>query len=125
MGSECTVQSKLHHERLGVGQLCLATPVERLRDKQVLAQDPLDDLKMLVWVVCLAEGLLPGDFTSSVDTSMASEAVAEHGCLPSVQPLLLLLRTLFEEDFSQDVFLLFVGVVVLDVVVMRLVENAI
>ena len=69
MRGESSVKAQLHHQRLGVGELLLLTSIEGLRDEQVLAKDPLDDLKVLVRIIRLTEGLLSRHFTwASIQT---------------------------------------------------------
>ena len=52
-------------------------------------------------------------------------AAQSRDSLPSHASSLLLLGTLFEEDFSEDVLLLGKSVVVFDIVVVRLVKHAV
>jgi hypothetical protein len=59
MRSESSIQTEFHHQGLRVGEGLLLTAVEWLRHKEVLAKNSLDDLKVLVGIVCLTESLLP------------------------------------------------------------------
>lgn len=91
---------------------------------------------MLVGIVGLAQSLLSGSF---IDTSIhralghtwSSDAAMPvlttwtcHGTA-IIDALLLLLGALLEEDLAEHIFFLFVGVVILDVVVVGLVEDAV
>lgn len=58
MGCQCTIKSQLHHEGLRVRQLLFLGAIERQRNEEVLAQDPLDNLQMLIWIISLAQCLL-------------------------------------------------------------------
>lgn len=129
MGGEGTVEAEFHHERLGVGELCLAASVKRLRHKEVLTENTLNDLQVLVWIISLAESLLPCHLIGSIDSSMRSTkstpSIGVDWSLSTVQPLLFLLGALLEEDLAKHIFFLFVRVIVLDVVVVGLVEHAV
>lgn len=127
MRRQSSIQTKLHHQRLSIRQLNFAAPVEGLRHEQIFAQNPFDDLQVLVWIVGLAVGLLPRNLGRSVDAAMGKSELLlnRKDSLAAVQAFLLLLGALFKEHFAQDIFLFLVGVVVLDVVVVRLVEHAV
>jgi hypothetical protein len=114
MWSEGTVKAELHHQGLGVGELSLCTAIKWLRNKQVFAEYPLDDLKVLVGVICLAERLLPSHLAGSKQpigttspTHSECSSVWIHLC-SVVQSLFFLLGTFFEKHLSQHIFLLLV-----------------
>jgi hypothetical protein len=88
---------------------------------------------MLVGVIGLAESLLSGhlilvstEYTLRSWSPCARElrAIGEHSA-SVVQSFFFLLGTLFEEDFPQNILLLFVRVIVFNVVIMRLIKNAV
>lgn len=116
-----------------VGELLLLAPVKGHWNKEVFAENSFNDLKVLVWIICLAEGLLscyfawscvhePSWSRSSLSTSKRSTRV---DLAAIIQPLLLFFGAFFEEDFPQNIFLLLVRIVILDVVVVRLVKHTI
>ena len=131
MGSQGSVQAQLHHQRLGVGELLLLRSVEWLGDKKVLAKDPLDYLKVLVGIVGLVESLLPRHVIlvreDPVRTwrSLAWELAIRVHAAAVVKSLLLLFGALLEEDFSENIFFLFVRVIILHIIIMRLIKYAI
>lgn len=100
------VQPKLNHQALARRQLTLLTKLEV--HEHVVTQHLLNDLQVRVWVICVR-----------LRTVSLVEVVAH------LRALFFLLRTLLEKDLPQNVFLLFVAVIVLDIVVMRLVEHGV
>jgi hypothetical protein len=123
------VETQLHHERLRIGQLLLLTPVERLRDEKILTQNPLDNLQVLVWIICLAVGLLPCHLTWSIKMAIGTRRplsiMAIVHLTAVVEPLLLLLGTLFEEHLSQHILLFLMRIVVFYIIIMWLVKYTI
>lgn len=104
--------------------MLLLTSVERHGNEQVLAEDAFDYLQVLVGVVGLVYGLLPGYLGWSrhmVNLVVGSEEVGRA----VVNPAFLLLRAFLEKRLAQHILLFLMGVVVLDVVVVRLVEHAV
>ena len=121
-----------------IGQLLLLAAIERQRNEEILAQDPLDDLEVLVWVVGLAQCLLARRFVRtgkhgalrhawarSADASGSKLAVLARHRASVIDSLLLFLGTFLEEDLAQHVLLLLVRVIIFDVVVVWLVEHAV
>ena len=138
MWRESAVKSKLHHERLRIGELLLLAAIKGQRNEEVLAQDSLDDLQVLVRVVRLAQRLLARRFVRtskhgalrhawacSAGSSGSKLAVLTRHGASVVDSLLLFLGTFLEEDLAQHVFLLLVRVIIFDVVVVWLVEHAV
>ena len=91
---------------------------------------------MLVRVVGLAQSLLSSSFIDTCihrglgharSTDAAMPVLAAWSCHGTavVDALLLLFGALLEEDLPQDIFFLFVGVVILDIVVVGLVEDTV
>ena len=86
---------------------------------------------MLVRIIRLTVSLLSCYLTrwSTIHLSIWPRCTAiltiRIDCISIIKSLLLLLGTLFEKHFPQDIFFLLVRVVVLHVVVMGLVENAV
>jgi hypothetical protein len=83
-------------------------------DEHKLAQYMVNDSQVCLWIVFirlhdLCTGRLHGGQARQRGDSLS----------------VIFLRTLFEKDLPQDVFLLIVSVVVLDIVVVRLVEDAV
>ena len=100
-------------------------------DEEVLAEDPLDDLEVLVWIVGLTECLLAGHLAVASEHALWSRSNLAawvlsriHGA-PIVESLLLLPRAFLEEHFPEHILLLLVRVVVLHVVVVGLVKDTI
>jgi hypothetical protein len=118
---------------LCVGKLLLLAPVEGHRNKEVFTENSFNDLKVLVWIICLAEGLLPCYFAwSCVHEPSWSRSSLATSKRPSgvdlaaiIQSLLLFFRTFLKEDFPENIFLLLVRIVILDVVVVRLVKHTV
>ena len=88
---------------------------------------------MLIWVVRLAESLLPSHIILPSKNALGSwssvgrwkvAVVTEHGT-PIVESLLLLLGAFLKEYFSKDVLFLLVRVIILHIVIMWLIENAV
>ena len=130
MWSQGPVKSKLHHEGLCVRKLRFLAAVERLHNKQVLAEYALNNLKMLVGVVGLAEGLLSRHLILPINSIIIGEtytrvhAVVIH-LRPTIQALFFLFGALFEKHFAEYIFFLLVRIIILYVVIMRLVKNAV
>ena len=85
---------------------------------------------MLIWVVSLAKCLLPSHLTVSKHSrsptcSNWSKRAVRKDLRATVQAFLFFLGTLFEENFPEHVLLLLMSIVILDIVVVRLVENTI
>lgn len=91
---------------------------------------------MLVWIVGLAQCLLPCCLVHATVHRILVHARATESRLSKlpirtihstaiINPLLLLLRAFLEEDLPEHIFLLLVRVIVLDIVVVWLVKHAI
>jgi len=83
---------------------------------------------MFVGIISLTISLLPRHLTWTKKpvlslVSLDTEASIWECLSATVEPFLLLLGTLLEEDLPEDVLLLLVTVIVLYIVVVRLVEN--
>ena len=63
MRGKSTIETKFHHQRLSVGELLLLAAVKWLRNEEIFTEDSLNDLQMLVGVICLAESLLASHLT--------------------------------------------------------------
>lgn len=116
----------------------LLAAIKWQRNEEVLAQDPLDDLEVLVRVVRLAQRLLARRLVRTgkhcvlwhararrANTARTKLAILPRHRASIVDPLLLLLGAFFEEDLPQHVLLLLVRVVIFDIVVVWLVEHAV
>ena len=104
-------------------------PVEWLRHEEVLAKDPFNYLKVLVWIVGLREGLLPSDLRV-VEHSIIwvrtvwTKLIWKDGTA-IIEPLLFFFGTFLEEDFAEDVLLLLMRIIILHIIVMRLVKHVV
>lgn len=110
--------------------------VKRQGNEEVLTEDALDDLKVLVRIVGLAQCLLSCRFIHAGVHRVLGHAwavqprcskLATWSChrAPVVDALLLLFCAFLEEYFAKYVFLLLVRVIVLDIVVVWLIKHAI
>lgn len=88
---------------------------------------------MFVWIVSLTKCLLScyvtlssGEYSCRSWSSITSweSSISEHWT-PIIKPLLLLFGALFEKDFPEDIFLLFMRVIILYIIIMRLIKDRI
>jgi len=112
--------------------LSLGVPVKWLGNKKVFAEDALNDLKMLIGVICLAVGLLSLHLVSKDSTrwlvgALNAQLSIEHVCcaIAVIKPLFFFFGALFKEYFPQHILFLFVGVIVADIIIVWLVEDRI
>lgn len=80
---------------------------------------------MLVGVIGLAEGLLPRHLVGRAVHVGSLELGIGVDVAAVVEALLLFFGALLEENFAEHVFFLLVGVVILDVIIVRLIKNAV
>ena len=132
MRSKSTVEAKFHHQRLSIRELLFLTAIKRLRHEEILTENSLDDLQMLVWIICLAESLLACHLTRSCIhmtirswSSLARKlSIWEHST-SIIKSLFFLLCALLEEYLPKDIFLFLVLIIILYVIIMWLIENTI
>ena len=106
------------------------TAVKWLRNEQVFAENSLNNLQMLIGVICLAESLLARHLAGSCVhmtiwtwSSLARIlSIREHGT-SIVKSLFFFLCALLEEYLPKDIFLFLVLIIVLYVVVMGLIDT--
>lgn len=120
-------QFQLKEQRLRTRERLCA--VDGLLDKHELAENVVDDAQMSVWVIligthdlgtCIAHGC-----RLTIDAALTGETRSDNSISGDDTSALLFLGTLFEEHFSEDVFLLAERVIVLHIVVVGLVKHAI
>lgn len=127
--SKSAIKTKFHHQWLSVGELLLLTAVKWLRNEQVFAENSLNNLQMLIGVICLAESLLARHLAGSCVhmtiwtwSSLARIlSIREHGT-SIVKSLFFFLCALLEEYLPKDIFLFLVLIIVLYVVIVWLIE---
>jgi len=100
----CSVQAEFDHQALPRRQLTLLTKLEI--NKHVVTEHLLNYLQVRIWIICVR-----------------LRTVSLVHAVPNLRALFFLFRTLFKKHLSQNIFLLFVAVVVLHIVVVRLVKD--